>query len=144
MSMPQSSTETGSLAMSDFGQTLGSDFSSSPEVQRKARVVALAQDFLAWRQKVYVQHRKDVGFDDLRDAIARIVGESETPSTWAFRKYFEVNANREMPAKFERAWVIITGGDHLRVHHEQTVYGLHYRPRGVNHREILAGMEVAA
>lgn len=135
--MSQASTDLASLATSIIRQDSG----SQPETQRIARVYALNRDFLSWREQMHMLHRRDASIDDLRAAIARVAGESETPHIQGFRKYFEVNSDREFPPRLEHAWVVVTGGEHLRVHHEQNVYGLHYRPRFVQRREILAGLE---
>lgn len=135
--MSQASTDLASLATSIIRQDSG----SQPETQRIARVYALNRDFLLWREQMHMLHRRDASIDDLREAIARVAGEDATPQIQGFRKYFEVSSDREFPPRLERAWVVVTGGEHLRVHYEQNVFGLHYRPRVVQRREILAGLE---
>lgn len=104
-------------------------------------MIALQLDRAAWTAEQLRLHGREVSIDQLRDAIARVAGEAGTPHIQHFRKFFEHNSDREFPARLERAWVLVTGGEHLRVHHEQSVYGLNYRPRSIQRREILAGLE---
>lgn len=117
---------------------------SDPDAQRLGRTLALLKDFAAWRAAMLSHHRVDVGLEDLHRAVERVAGPDDTPAFAVFKKYLAVQAGREMPPRLECAWAIVTGGEHLRIHHEQAVYGLHYRPRMAPQREILAGMEVAA
>ena len=89
-------------------------------LMRLSRIIALNKDFIAWSQG-------QRSWKELAEQLTGETGSVVLPDDC--RQWLDAHDTTEMPPSFERAWIVTTGGAHLRVHIEQAVFGLHYRPR---------------
>jgi hypothetical protein len=116
------STTSTPLSTTSFGPL--DCVAAHPEAQRISRREALRLDFCRWRADMMRHHGRDVGELDLYDAIAQVVGPTaKVPSFEHFRKCIQPHGDRELSASLERAFYMVTGGEELRKHHQQAVYG---------------------
>lgn len=92
-----------------------------PVSQDLARTTALCLDVRLWKQRKREQDDCAAGPGELHAELERVTG--RTISLPELCHWLNPEADRPMPARFECAFIAVTGGRNLRAHHAQ-LHGL--------------------